>query len=697
MPNLQNAEFINRESSWLAFNERVLQEAQDKSVPLIERMRFLGIFSNNLDEFFRVRVASLRRRQTFNPRGLTDLNFTPGETLASIKRKVVVLQKSYNQTFDELVEALSNERIHFVTPDNITDQQLEHATRFFRSEVRPNLVPLMLGGGVNFPELHDQALYLAVRMLAGSGKKAKVRYAIIEVPSHIERFVVLPSDDQGHYVMFLEDVIRLRLRKLFGIFDPVDLEAYAIKITRDAELDIDDDIDKSIVAKMQKSLDRRKKGDYVRFLYDGAMPEEMFEYLMRKMRVKDKENIIAGGRYHNKKDLMSFPDFGRKDLCHRPLPPNPHPDLSGRASLIDAVREKDILLQYPYQQFTNVVDLLREAAIDPNVKEIRITIYRVAKKSHIVNALENAARNGKDVTVVIELQARFDEKNNIRVSEKLQDAGAKVIFGVPGLKVHSKLLLITRKEGRTLMSYAHIGTGNFHGGTSLIYSDTALLTADRRITREVVKIFEFLDDNYLRFTFRHLLVSPYNTRRRFTALIEREIKNAKNGKKAWVKIKINNLVDAAMIRKLYEASSAGVSITLIVRGICSLIPGIPGKSENIRIVSLVGRFLEHTRIMAFGNDGEPEYYISSADWMTRNLDHRVEVSVPIYDPRLRQELAVYLEMQERDNVKLRVIERDLKNRYASARKSDSSKSLKPFNAQEELYRYFENKISTEGE
>lgn len=694
MPNLQNAEFINRESSWLAFNERVLQEAQDRSVPLIERMRFLGIFSNNLDEFFRVRVASLRRRQTFNPRGLTDLNFTPIETLASIKRKVVALQKSYNKTFDELVEALQREGIHFVTPDRITDQQLDFATRFFRNEVRPNLVPLMLGGGVTFPELHDQALYLAVRMVAGRGKKAKTRYAIIEVPNHLERFVVLPSDENGHYVMFLEDVIRLRLRKLFNIFDPVDLEAFAIKITRDAELDIDDDIEKSIVAKMQKSLDRRKKGDYVRFLYDGAMPQEMFDYLMRKMRVKDKENIIAGGRYHNKKDLMSFPDFGRTDLCHSPLPPNPHPDLTGRVSLIDAVKKRDILLHYPYQQFTNLVDLLREAAIDPNVKEIRITIYRVAKKSHIVNALENAARNGKDVTVVIEVQARFDEKNNIRVSEKLQDAGAKVIFGVPGLKVHSKLLLITRRESRTLVSYAHIGTGNFHGGTSLLYSDAALLTADRRITREVTKIFEFLDDNYLRFTFRHLLVSPYNTRRRLTALIEREIKNAKAGKPAWLKVKINNLVDSAMIRKLYEASGAGVQITLIIRGICSLIPGVPNKSENIKVVSLVGRFLEHARILAFCNNDQPEYFISSADWMTRNLDHRVEVSVPIYDPRLRDQLAHYLQCQESDNVKLRVIDRDLKNHYASARKSDDQKPTKPFNAQEELYRYFEQQVKS---
>lgn len=684
MPNLQNHEFINRESSWLSFNERVLQEAQDPNVPLIERLRFLGIFSNNLDEFFRVRVASLRRRLSFNPRGMTDLNFTPGETLASIKRKVVMLQKAYNKTFAELEEALQKENVFFVKPDEIQGEQLEFATNFFRSEVRPNLVPIMFGGGNPFPELRDQSVNLAVRMLVGTAKKKILRYAIIEVPSHIDRFIVLPSSDEKRYVMFLEDIIRLRLRKLFAIFDPTELEAYAIKITRDAELDIDDDIEKSIVAKMQKGIDKRKKGEYVRFVYDSTMPEDMFDYIMRKMRIKDKENIIAGGRHHNKRDLIGFPDLGRHDLCFEPLPPQPHIEMMNRTSLIDAVSKRDILLHYPYQQFTNFVDLLREAAIDPNVKEIKMTIYRVAKKSHILNALENAARNGKEVTVVIELQARFDEKNNIRSAEKLQEAGARVVFGVPGLKVHSKLLLITRKEGRKLVSYANIGTGNFHGGNALIYSDTSLLTSDRRITRDVAKVFEFTDDNYLRFTFRHLIVSPYNTRRKFIALIDREIKFAKAGKKASMTIKMNNLVDAGMIRKLYEASNAGVQIKLIIRGICSLIPGLAGKSENIEVVSLVGRFLEHTRILVFGNNGSPEYFISSADWMTRNLDYRVEVSVPIYDPRLQEELKHYLSIQLSDNVKLRSLDKDLKNRYVKPSKGTAT----PVNAQIALYQHF---------
>jgi len=685
MPHLQNDEFINREVSWLAFNERVLQEAMDTSVPLIERMRFLGIFSNNLDEFFRVRVASIRRRLMFNPKGKTDLNFTPDETMASIKQNVVALQKLYNKTFDELEKALENEGIHIVKPEELSDHQMDFVTAYFRSEVRPNLVPIMLGSGNPFPELRDQGSYLAVKMISGQKADAKHRYALIEVPNHLNRFVVLPAEGDQHYVMFLEDVIRLRLRKLFAIFDPTELEAYTIKITRDAELDIDDDIEKSFVAKMQKGLDRRKRGEYVRFLYDAQMPIDMFDYLIRKMRIKDKENIIPGGRYHNRRDLMGFPDFGRRDLCFESLPPIAHPRLSNRTSLLDAVGEGDILLHYPYQQFTNLVDLLREAAIDPDVKEIKINIYRVAKKSHIVNALENAARNGKEVTVVIELQARFDEKNNIKIAEKLQEAGARVVFGVPGLKVHSKLMLITRREKRRLVSYAHIGTGNFHGGTALVYTDTSLLTADPRITREVEKVFEFMDDNYLRFTFRHLIVSPYNTRRKFSGLIDREIANAKLGKKSWITLKMNNLVDAGLIRKLYDASRAGVKIKLIIRGICSLIPGVKGRSENIEVFSIVGRFLEHSRIMVFANNDKPEYFISSADWMTRNLDYRVEVSVPIYDKTLQGEIDDYLRIQLADNVKSRVVDRELKNQYRV------SKDRKATNAQYELYHYFRSR------
>ncbi len=679
---LSDHEFINREISWLSFNERVLQEAQDETVPLVERVRFLGIFSNNLDEFFRVRVATLRRMIAFNKRR-TGLNFDPAATLVAIREKVVVLQKAYNDTFIHIEEELQKERIFFVNHEELTDAQRDFVSSYFRNEVRPNLVPIMLGSGNNFPELRDQSIYLAVSMTIPRKGGDKIKYALIEVPNHLPRFVVLPENDGKSYVMFLEDVIRLRLRRLFAIFDPNEIAAWTIKITRDAELDIDDDIEKSLVEKMEKSLDRRKKGEYVRFLYDTRIPADLLNYLQRKMKVKDKENIIPGGIYHNKRDLMDFPDFGRADLCFKPLPPLIHKDLKNRTSLLDQVSKRDILLHYPYQQFTYVVDLLRESAIDPNVKKIKINIYRVASNSQIVNALINAARNGKDVKVVIELQARFDEKHNIKVSEVLQDAGATVVFGVPGLKVHSKLLLITRTEGRRTVNYVHVGTGNFHGKTALIYGDTSLLTADPRVANEVAKVFEFLENNYQRMTYRHLIVSPYSTRRRFTELINREIKNAQAGKKAWIIIKLNNLVDAQMIRKLYDASNAGVKVKLIIRGICSLIPGVKGMSENISVISIVGRFLEHSRILVFANDGNPEYYISSADWMTRNLDHRVEVSVPIYDPTLQSELTDYLNLQFKDNVKARIIDKQQRNRYLTA-----GRAKQPVNAQEETYRYF---------
>lgn len=682
---LSDQEFINREISWLSFNERVLQEAQDETVPLIERVRFLGIFSNNLDEFFRVRVATLRRMVIFNKRR-TGLNFDPAATLVEIREKVVELQQAYNETFERIESELQKERIFFVNHEELTEAQRDFVSSYFRNEVRPNLVPIMLGGGNDFPELRDQSIYLAVRMTIPRKGGEKIKYALIEVPNHLPRFVVLPQDDGESYVMFLEDVIRLRLRRLFAIFDPNEITAWTIKITRDAELDIDDDIEKSLVEKMEKSLDRRKKGEYVRFLYDTRIPSDLLNYLQRKMKVKDKENIIPGGIYHNKKDLMAFPDFGRTDLCFKPLPPLIHKDLKNRTSLLDQVRKRDILLHYPYQQFTYVVDLLRESAIDPNVKSIKINIYRVASNSQIVNTLINAARNGKEVKVIIELQARFDEKNNIKVSEVLQDAGATVVFGVPGLKVHSKLLLITRTEGRRTVNYAHVGTGNFHGKTALIYGDTSLLTADARIANEVAKVFEFLENNYQRMTYRHLIVSPYSTRRRFTELINREIKNAQAGKKAWIMIKLNNLVDAPMIRKLYDASNAGVKIKLIIRGVCSLIPGVKGVSENISVISIVGRFLEHSRIMVFANDGNPEYFISSADWMTRNLDHRVEVSVPIYDPTLQSELTDYLNLQFKDNVKARIIDKQQRNRYLTA-----GRNKQPVNSQYEIYRYFKER------
>ena len=677
--------FINRELSWLAFNHRVLQEAASLDVPLIERIRFLGIFSNNLDEFFRVRVANLRRALLVGKKMTTTLGFDVAETLERVAEKVVALQTEYNQVFTACEAALKEAGIHFLDEYAVNEDQTAFATRFFDSIIRPTLVPIMVGGGVPFPELKDGALYLAVALkLVDDTGTTRTRFAIIEVPNHLPRFLVLPATSAGEGVMFIDDVIRLQLTRIFALFQPEQVYAHAIKVTRDAEIDMDDDLSRSLMEKMSRGIARRKKGDYVRFLYDARMPEDMLGYIKKKLKLgKDEDVLIAGSRYHNRKDLMSFPDFGRKDLVFEKRSPKPHPRLRHRTSLIDQIVRKDLLLHYPYQRFAYVVDILREAAMDPRVESIRINLYRVAANSQIINALVNAARNGKMVQVVIELAARFDEKNNIQVSNVLQEAGAHVEFGVPGLKVHSKLFLITRKSGRVVEQVAHIGTGNFHEKTANVYGDLALLTSDAGITGEVERLFSFFTNNYERPVFRHLIVSPYSTRRKFSRLIDSEIEYARQGKEAWMTLKLNNLVDAAMIEKLYEASAAGVQVNLLIRGICSLIPGQPGMSENITVRSIVGRYLEHARLMVFCNNGDPSYYISSADWMTRNLDRRVEVSVPIRDPQLKSECAAYLDLQMRDNAKTRIIDADMENKFVKRRKGEPR-----VNAQVEMFDFY---------
>ena len=672
--------FINRELSWLAFNHRVLQEASSKDVPLIERVRFLGIFSNNLDEFFRVRVANLIRASLIGKKTTTTLGFDVNETLNEVGQKVVELQAVYNRVFAQLERALKREGIHFVHEGQINQEQAEFISDYFSSKVRPALVPVMLGGGTKFPDLKDGTLYLAVGLEV---PEEGVRYAVIEVPSHLPRFLVLPATNKGEHVMFIEDVIRLQLRRIFALFEPEHVFAHAIKVTRDAEIDMDDDLSRSLMEKMSRGIARRKKGHYVRFLYDADMPEEMLNFVRRRLKLGDTENVIPGSRYHNRKDLMGFPDFGRKDLVFPEQPPVAHPLLVHKTSLLDQIHKRDILLHYPFQKFSYVVDVLREAAIDPTVESIRINLYRVAHNSQVINTLVNAARNGKDVQVVMELAARFDERHNIKVSNVLQEAGASVEFGVSGLKVHSKVFLVTRKRGKRRELFAHIGTGNFHEKTAGIYGDVSLLTADPGITAEVERLFSFFSNNYERPVFRHLIVSPYGTRRRFSRLIDREMTLALMGREGRMTLKLNNLVDAEMIEKLYDASRAGVKVTLLIRGICSLVPGVPGMSENIEVRSLVGRYLEHVRLLVFGNDGQPEMYISSADWMTRNLDRRVEVSVPIRDPLLQSELAQYLEMQLRDTVKARVVDATMANAYVKARKGK-----KPLNAQEAAYAWY---------
>lgn len=680
----QDYEFVSRDISWLSFNQRVLQEAEDESNPLIERLRFLGIFSNNRDEFFRVRVATVRRMRDLGKKGEDILGENPQELLDQIQKVVLRQEKKFTKIYQQIRKELSSEKIFIVNEDQLSDDQLAFVADYFKFTVRPTLVPIILDHAT--PELHlkDKAIYLAVKL---SSKRKKPQYALIELPTGtLSRFLLLPApNDQETYVMLLDDVIRLALPNIFRIFEFDTIEAFNFKMTRDAELDLDDDLGASYLDKVEKSLSARKKGEPVRFVYDREMPEDLLGALIKKLNLKDLENVIPAGRYHNFKDFMSFPSAGADHLQYDKLPPLEHPLLRDQKSYLEVIGRQDVLITYPYQQFSYVINLLREAAIDPKVRSIQINLYRVAKESRIINALINAAQNGKEVIVIVELQARFDEENNIKISNKLKESGVKVVFGVQGLKVHSKLMLISRKESRGLRYYAHIGTGNFHEGTARIYGDHSLLTSHPEITREVAKVFEFFQLNYKRMAFKHLMVSPFNQRRKLVNLIQKEINNAKEGQEAYILLKLNNLVDESMIRKLYEASEAGVKIRMMVRGICSLVPGVKGMSENVEVYSVVDRFLEHARVMVFANGGDALYYISSADWMTRNLDHRIEVATPIFDKTIQQELRDNLEIQFSDNQKARIINKQQNNPY---RKKSGAKVRSQF----AIYNYYRKKL-----
>jgi polyphosphate kinase len=686
-PGENDITFVSRDISWLSFNERVLQEADDNNVPLIERMRFLGIFSNNRDEFFRVRVAAIRRMREMGRKGNELLGEDPEKLLDKIQNIILKQEKLFNKVYLKIRKELSEKRIFIINENQLSKNQTEFLQDYFKFQIRPALVPIIIDRKTPDIYIKDKAIYLGVKFYK-KGAENKARYALIEIPSQvINRFIELPSDSETDtYIILLDDVIRLSLPVIFKIFPFDVIEAYNFKMTRDAELDLDQDINAGFLEKMEKSLSERKKGEPVRFVYDREMPEDLLNALLKKLNLTDLENIIPAGRYHNFKDFMSFPAGNGKGLLYEPLPPLEHPLLKDQRSYLDVISKQDILISYPYQQFSYIINLLREAAIDPRVRSIKINLYRVSKNSRIINALISAAQNGKEVIVVVELQARFDEENNIRVSNKLQEAGAKVIFGVPGLKVHSKLILISRKETKGLRFYTHIGTGNFHEGTARVYGDHSLLTANQDIGRELSKVFEFFALNYKRATFKHLMVSPFNQRRKFIALIQNEIINQRAGKPSGITLKLNNLVDESMIRKLYEAASEGVPIKMMIRGICSLIPGVKGLSENIEAYSVIDRFLEHARVIVFQNAGDPLYFISSADWMTRNLDFRVEVTTPVYDTQIQKELKEILDIQFSDNVKCRIIDRKESNSY---KKQNGNPELR---SQMELYYYFKKKL-----
>jgi polyphosphate kinase len=679
---------INREISWLSFNHRVLQEAADPSVPLIERIKFLGIFSNNLDEFFKVRVATIKRMidlGTDSKRQFKKLlGDKPKNILKEIQEIVITQQAQFQEIYQGILKELESENIFIINEKQLNEEQAAWVKDYFEDEVQPVLSVVLLHNVREFPYLKDKAIYLATK-LTGKSAETKTEYALIEVPSNLlPRFLTLPSVDDKKYLIILDDVIRYCLEDIFTIFHYDRFEAYTLKLTRDAELDVDNDLSQSFIEKIANSVNRRNKGQPVRFVYDREIPKDMLGFIKEKLELDEDDNLIPGGRYHNFRDFMAFPGFGFNHLYYPPMPPLDHPLILPNKSIFEVIAKKDILLHYPYQKFLDFITILREASMDPGVSSIKITLYRVAQNSKVINALINAARNGKSVMVIIELQARFDEKSNIYWSRKLEEVGVKVFFGIRGLKIHSKLVLITRKEGSETRQYAAVSTGNFHEGNAAVYSDTTLLTADSRITQEVKKIFNFFENTFKTFTYKSLLVSPNHARRRLMLLIDNEMKNAQLGRDAWIIIKTNSLVDNDMNKKLYQASAEGVKVRLIIRGICSLIPGETGLSENIEGISIVDRYLEHSRIFVFCNNNRELYYISSADWMPRNLDHRIEVTCPVYDPDLQKELRTQIELQWADNVKARTLTIDQDNRYKTSANENKVRS------QVEFYNYLKD-------
>lgn len=678
--------YINREISWLSFNERVLQEAADPTTPLIERLKFLGIFSNNRDEFYRVRVATVRRLAKLGKKALAIYDEDPKELLTRLQRKVIEQQIRFENIYQEILKELAINDVFIINEKQLTAPQANFVRDYFRDEIVSTLFPVMIDDTKPFPFLKDKASYLYLK-LESIVNKQKNKYAIIEIPSKIiSRFVVLPKQGTKHFIMLLDDAIRFNTDQIFDVFGFRTVESYNIKLTRDAELDMDNDVSKSMIEKISKSVKARKQGLPVRFVYDAAMPNDMLRYIMKKLGMAKKDNAIPGGRYHNFKDFIGFPKLGEKSLTYNNPPLLQHKHLvNNPLSTLRAIKNQDILLHYPYHTYNHIITLLREASIDPIVETIKITLYRVADSSKIANALINAVKNGKKVTVVVELQARFDEENNIYWANKLQEEGAKVIYGVQGLKVHSKLFLITTREAGKEVKYAHIGTGNFNETTARVYTDFSLLTCNKLIADDLSKIFEFYENNFKVFNFKTLVVAPFYMRKVFTDLIQKEIQNAKSKKPAAITLKMNSLVDKEMIEKLYEASKAGVQITLIIRGACSLVTDFDGWSDNIKAYSIVDKYLEHTRVFIFHDNGKEKIFISSADWMSRNLDSRSEVAVPIFDEGIRAQLKEIIRIQLSGNTKVRIIDKKQENFYKKAKPGE-----KKVRAQDEVYNYLKN-------
>ena len=668
-----NKKYIPKEISWLSFNERVLQEAENKEVPLLERFKFLGIYSNNLDEYFRVRVAGLKRLSTLTSKSKIILGYNPKSTLKTIHEIVISHTEKFEKIYAGLLHELAKHNTHIIDEKQLNQEQAEFVRAYFHKEVRTRIMPFLLEKDSSMPNLTDDAIYLAIYLSKKDTQKR--RYALLEIPSNVlPRFVVLPEKDDNKYIIFLDDIIRFGLKEIFFIFDFDEISAYTIKLTKDAELEIADDISESYIDKISKSLQLRKRGTPVRFIYDRTIPPDLLKIITKKLNFGPADVIIPSNRYHNFKDFMKFPNPGRKKLFNEPFIPIPHRDIQPGKSILLAIKKRDIMLFFPYHPFDHFIDLLREASIDPYVTSIQITLYRLARNSSVINALLNAVRNGKSVTTVVELQARFDEEANILWGNKLREEGVKVIYGVPGLKVHSKLCLITRTKNDITQRYATVGTGNFNEDTARTYTDLLLLTADKKITNEVFKAFNFFSVNYKKDNFYHLVLSPFFLRNKINLLIENEIKNAKAGKKAYIYLKLNNLTDNEIIDNLYEASQSGVRIKLIVRGMLSLIPGVKKLSEKIDAIGIVDRMLEHSRFFIFCDGGNEQIYISSADLMTRNLDHRIEVTCPIFDKNIKCEIRKVFDIQWDDNVKARVFDATQSNTFVKPGKNAVNQS-----------------------
>jgi polyphosphate kinase len=688
--------YIDREKSWLAFNARVLQEAADENVPLLDRLRFLGIFSNNLDEFFRVRYAAIRRMTLEKIDTKPMLGDISAEQLLKDITEIVIEHQSESlRILNDIEKKLEKQGIYIINEKQINKDQETFIKEFFIQKVSPELVTIMLNDLVEFPLIKDTSGYLAVKLVMNTNKSGlisqlindkEIRYAIVEIPKTINRFVVLPSNSDKQYIILLDDVIRYSLDHIFNIFDYESIDAHMIKITRDAQLEFDSDLSKSLIEKISYSVKERRVGEPVRFVYDQAIDKDTLEFFLNRMKIDSSDSIIPGGRYHNRRDYMDFPNLGRYDLLYKQNVPLPIQGLSLDGSMLQSIKEKDYLLHAPYQSFSYVIRFLREAALDPKVQSIKITLYRLSKNSQIVSSLINAAKNGKKVTVQIELQARFDEASNISYAEQMQEEGINLIFGVKGLKVHSKICLVERLEDDEIKRYGFVSTGNFSEASAKIYTDVTLFTSDSKILKDMSKVFEFFEVNYRVHRYKHLIVSPHYTRSRFVKLIDREIKNASEGLPAYINLKMNSLSDYKMIDKLYEASNAGVKIKLIIRGICCLVPGLKNYSENIEAISIVDNYLEHSRVFIFGNNNNPEIFISSADFMTRNIDARVEVTCPIYDEEIKQDLIDTFEIGWKANVKARLHSDKFENLY---RKRGEDKV---FRAQQEMYKHYQNKL-----